>query len=552
MKIAILAGEDGWHIRDLRRAADELGATATIVDFRRISSDDLREYDAAIVRTMPPGSLEQVVFRMDRLHELESLGVPILNPPRSLEICVDKYLCNVRLERAGLRVPPTIVCQTGERAMAAFEEFGRDVVVKPIFGSEGRGMVRISNPELAWRTFRTIERTDCVLYVQKYIDHPGWDLRAFVVDGRVVAAMKRTAHSDWRTNVSQGAKAEAVTLELHLQQLAIQAAAATGTIVAGVDLLPGPDGEWYALEVNAVPGWKAISAATGVDIAAITIERCLMKKPAKPSKESLLHLACVWEATARKAGNVHPGASFDDLTYADFLMSAAMASPILAKATSQSLGVTILEAIRSTKATVRTNTNLGIVLLLAPLAKAVGDLRSGVERVLANTTIADSVQIFEAIRVAVPGGLGQSREQDVRDVPTLPFVEIMKLAADRDSIARQYVTGFRDVFEIGVPAIVEGVERFGRIEPAIQHAQLVLMSKIPDSLIARKLGNEVAKESARRAHDALLRGESAYVEFDGWLRADGHRRNPGTTADLIAASLYVALVEEQIAIDAPW
>ena len=205
---------------------------------------------------------------MDLLHAWQAQGVPILNPPRALETCVDKYLATVRLEAAGLLVPPTVVCQNAEAALEAFEALGGDVVVKPLFGSEGRGMVRVSDPELAWRTFWAIERTQAVLYLQKFIRHPGWDVRAFVSRGRVLTSMRRIAHGDWRTNVAQGATAEPWPLSPELEQLALRASEAVGTLVAGVDLLPGPDGEWYVIEVNAVPGWKAIAPVTGIDVAA--------------------------------------------------------------------------------------------------------------------------------------------------------------------------------------------------------------------------------------------------------------------------------------------
>ncbi len=281
MRIALLAGGDGWHVRDLQRAAAQLGHEAVAVDFRRVSATvppsplgvpgSLAGFDAVLVRTMPPGSLEQVVFRMDVLHQLEAHGVRVLNPARAVEMCVDKYWTTARLADAGLLVPPTIVCQHGNAAMEAFGQLGGDVIVKPIFGSEGRGMVRVSDPEMAWRTFRTIERTQGVLYLQKYVAHPGWDLRVFVLGGRVLAAMRRRARGDWRTNVAQGGSAEPMVLDAAQAELALKAAATVGAKVAGVDLLPGPAGEWYVLEVNAVPGWRALAPVCGVDVAAATI-----------------------------------------------------------------------------------------------------------------------------------------------------------------------------------------------------------------------------------------------------------------------------------------
>ncbi len=272
MKIAILSNGVGWHVRDLMRAAALLGHVAEPIDFRRVSAaipdvTSLSQFDAVIVRTMPPGSLEQVVFRMDVLHRLEASGRRVLNPPRALEICVDKYLASARLDTAGLPTPPTIVCQDAESAIEAFHQLGGDVVVKPLFGSEGRGMIRVADIEIAWRTFRALERLQTVLYVQQFIHHPGWDLRAFVIAGRILTAMRRHAKDDWRTNVAQGGRTEPVSLTPEEERLALKAAEAVGTTVAGIDLLPRPGGGYYVLEVNAVPGWRALAPATGVDVA---------------------------------------------------------------------------------------------------------------------------------------------------------------------------------------------------------------------------------------------------------------------------------------------
>ena len=273
MRVAILSGGTGWHVQDLVRAAGELGHRATPLDFRALSarvnsaSEALAEFDAVLVRTMPAGSLEQVVFRMDLLHEAAARGMPVLNPPRAVEVCVDKYLTTARLARAGIATPPTAVCQRSADALIAFEELGSDVVLKPLFGSEGRGMVRITDEETAWRTFRVLEQTGQVIYLQQFVRHPGWDLRAFVIGGRVIASMRRTAGGDWRTNVAQGGTAESVTLSDREAALALHAADAVGCPIAGVDLLPGPGGELFVIEVNAVPGWKALAAACGVDVA---------------------------------------------------------------------------------------------------------------------------------------------------------------------------------------------------------------------------------------------------------------------------------------------
>jgi ribosomal protein S6--L-glutamate ligase len=274
MRIAILSGYGGWHVHDLIRAASELGHRAEAVDFRTLAagveaaSGLLAGFDAAVVRTMPSGSLEQIVFRVDVLHAAVDAGVKVLNPPRAVETCVDKYLTNVRLARAGLLTPPTHVAQLADDALDAFDRLGRDVVLKPIFGSEGRGMVRLTDPETAWRTFHVLERTGQVIYQQQFVRHPGWDLRVFVIAGKAVAAMKRSSHGDWRTNVARGGTAERVELGAAEARLAVQAAEAVGCPVAGVDLLPGPGGEMYVIEVNAVPGWRALASVSGVDVAA--------------------------------------------------------------------------------------------------------------------------------------------------------------------------------------------------------------------------------------------------------------------------------------------
>ncbi|MBX9622894.1 MAG: RimK family alpha-L-glutamate ligase [Gemmataceae bacterium] len=276
MRIAVLSGGSGWHVADLIRAATEQRHAAEAVDFRAVAAGvglgpPLAGFDAALVRTMPAGSLEQVVFRMDVLHAAAAAGVMVLNPPRAVETCVDKYLTGVRLAAAGLPTPDTHVSQLADDARAAFDRLGGDVVVKPIFGSEGRGMVRLTDPETAWRTFHALARTGQVIYQQRFVRHPGWDLRAFVLGGRVIAAMKRTARGDWRTNVALGGTAEPVELARPEAELAVRAAAAVGCPVAGVDLLPGPGGDLSVIEVNAVPGWRALAPVSGTDIASAVV-----------------------------------------------------------------------------------------------------------------------------------------------------------------------------------------------------------------------------------------------------------------------------------------
>lgn len=260
--------------------------------------------------------------------------------------------------------------------------------------------------------------------------------------------------------------------------------------------------------------------------------------------------ACIWEATARKPGNVSPVADFADLTYLDFLLSAAAIAPVFDKAPGRRVGETVLEAVRATRQVVATNTNLGIVLLLAPLAAVApgADLRAGLRSVLDQLDVDDARLVFEAIRLAQPGGLGSVPEQDVTAQPTQSLRAVMALAADRDRVARQYVSGFADLFDDGVPSLHEGLQRAGSLEAGIIHCYLALMARNPDTLIARKLGLAAAEEASRRARQVLEAGwpiaaasQGLLAELDRWLREDGNRRNPGTTADLVTACLFVAL-----------
>lgn len=267
--------------------------------------------------------------------------------------------------------------------------------------------------------------------------------------------------------------------------------------------------------------------------------------------------ACVLEATAAKPGNVHPRASFPDLTFDDFIRSADAAAPELACAAELGVGQAIFRAVEATRAVVASNTNLGIVLLIAPLA-AVPEgrsLRDGIGDVLNGLTREDAAWVYRAIRLAQPGGLGSSDEQDVANEPTETLLEVMKLAADRDGVAAQYTNQFAWVLDEGLPFLASVAQDFDRSwEAIIIELQLQLLAAHPDTLIARKCGPSIATEASIRAAACLNRcaalsldsveRSQMLAEFDAWLRADGHRRNPGTTADLVAACLFAALRDE--------
>jgi ribosomal protein S6--L-glutamate ligase/tetrahydromethanopterin:alpha-L-glutamate ligase len=232
------------------------------------------------VRAIPGGSLEQIIFRVDVLHRLENAGVRIVNPPTTIERTVDKYYTSSLLEDAGLPTPRTVVTERFDEALAAFHELGGDVVVKPLFGSEGRGMARVSDPDTAYRVFRALELGRYVYYLQEFIPHASHaphaneDIRAFVVGDRVVAAMVRRADF-WKTNVAQGAEAEPLTLSAGLVEMSLRAARALDADYAGVDILRSEEGQVYVSEVNGIPGWAKLQQVTGVDVAEILVEHVI-------------------------------------------------------------------------------------------------------------------------------------------------------------------------------------------------------------------------------------------------------------------------------------
>ena len=283
MRLAVLCSPQSWYFRDLRRAAADrhelVGLPFTRLQVAELASEPtvttggrcLAECDAVLVRTMPPGTLEQVVFRMDALARLEAAGTLVVNSPKAIEVAVDKYLTTARLAAAGLPTPPTVVCQAWEDAMEAFTRLGGDVVVKPLFGSEGRGITRVCDEAVALRVFKTLAQIGAVIYLQRFIPHLGHDVRVLVIDNALFA-MRRRNDSDWRTNVSRGAMTEPVEMTPELAELARRAAWATGAWIAGVDLLPARDGTLYVIEVNAVPGWKALARTLSIDIAASVLD----------------------------------------------------------------------------------------------------------------------------------------------------------------------------------------------------------------------------------------------------------------------------------------
>jgi RimK family alpha-L-glutamate ligase len=294
MHVVILSARSGWHTDELRRALAERTHTSRLLpyeglvarlgvdrgfppasgepphrDARGLSSEDARIFDAdaVLARIIPNGSLEQIIYRVNALHWIEHRGVPVMNSPRAIERSVDKFFTTALLQEAGLPAPETVVCEGTSDAIAAVRAMG-DVVIKPIFGSMGHGLVRVSDPDVAFRVLRSLEQVRAVFYVQRAVEHEGRDVRAFVVGRRVIGAIERRAPAgEWRTNVARGGSARPFTLPPAWEQLALGAAAAVGADYAGVDLLPSRSGNVFVLEVNGIPGWQGLQEATGVDVA---------------------------------------------------------------------------------------------------------------------------------------------------------------------------------------------------------------------------------------------------------------------------------------------
>ncbi|MEM1883492.1 MAG: RimK family alpha-L-glutamate ligase, partial [Candidatus Bathyarchaeia archaeon] len=278
-KIGILTrNENSWCTAQLRNAIVRRGFQPICFSFQSIVArvgfkpetslgdiDIIRELKAIIVRPIGRGSLEEIIFRMDLLHKLRRLGVYIINPPHAIERSVDKYYTLTLLEEAGLPVPRTVVTESAREALKAFYELGGDVVIKPIFGSRGIGSTRVSDPDVAERIFRALEFHHQVIYVQEYIPHGNYDLRLFVLGGRVIAAMRRVA-SSWKTNVSLGATPVPYKPTKEIEDLAIRASETIGCEVSGVDILESDRGP-FIVELNSQPGWRGLQSVTDINIA---------------------------------------------------------------------------------------------------------------------------------------------------------------------------------------------------------------------------------------------------------------------------------------------
>jgi triphosphoribosyl-dephospho-CoA synthase len=286
-------------------------------------------------------------------------------------------------------------------------------------------------------------------------------------------------------------------------------------------------------------------------------------------------LACLLEASAPKPGNVSPGRHFADTRYEDFLASAAAIGGPLAGAGARPVGATVRLAIEATSRWTRSNTNLGIVLLLTPLARAAlvlgsdplhkatqplespceggltPTLRDAVRRVLDATTVEDARDVYAAIRLASPGGLGRVETQDVAGEPDETLLEVMRLAAHRDGIAREYATSFEVTFETGAP-VLEQARRDGLSwDEAVVETFLSVLAAAPDTHVTRRAGDAAAADVSEHAKRTLAAGgvrsglgRRAIEQMDRELRDARNIGNPGTSADLTAAAIFVVLLRD--------
>jgi RimK family alpha-L-glutamate ligase len=276
-KIGILSGQRGYHVQELEKAILRHGCEPAYFPIIRLAgwiggrptlhvrNECIEDCRALLVRTIPTGSLEQIIFRMDALHRLEKLGRRVVNSAAAIERTVDKFYTSFLLSDAGIPTPRTLVTEDFDMAMEACRQM-RDVIVKPLFGSEGKGMVRVCDEETAYRVLRGWELNRYIYYIQEYLPHFQKDIRAFVVGEKVVAAMCRSGR-DWKTNYSNGAKVESAELSDEMKALAVRAVRQIRLDYAGVDILPAENGKVYVIEVNSIPGWRGLQKTTDSNIA---------------------------------------------------------------------------------------------------------------------------------------------------------------------------------------------------------------------------------------------------------------------------------------------
>jgi len=280
-QIVIFNDTHGWHSQQLVSAFEKLGIESVLTDLAdcTINLDKTTGLSipgfeeqlpaAAFVRGIAPGSLEQITLRMDVLHTLAELNVPVFNTAKAIEHTVDKARTSLRLHLAGLNTPQTWACENKNNATKIVEQqlaLDHTLVIKPLFGCQGKGIEKITS----MAEFEAANIVGEAFYLQRYIEPfkvGQWqDWRILVIDGQVCAAMSRQS-KHWITNFAQGGSCLATTVTPEMEQLAIKATQAVEADYAGVDLIRTADGSYTVLEVNSVPAWKGLQQASGINVA---------------------------------------------------------------------------------------------------------------------------------------------------------------------------------------------------------------------------------------------------------------------------------------------
>jgi len=298
LSVAIMTDETGWHTSRLKKAFRARGVEARCVDLAECRIDtSWRPYglaipgfghtlpDAVFVRGIAGGTFEQVTLRLGILHALRECGVTVYNDARAIEHSVDKSMTSFLLNRYGVPTPETWACESAafaQRVLLRETAAGRQLVMKPLFGSQGKGLRKLGGTASA--TLPSLKPFNRVAYLQRYVEaetvagEPGFDWRVLVIGKEPVAAMKRVGGDGWIHNFARGARCEHAELSAPLADIALRATQALGLDYAGVDLIASDDGRPVVLEVNGVAAWRGLQSVTPVDIAARLVDDLLERK----------------------------------------------------------------------------------------------------------------------------------------------------------------------------------------------------------------------------------------------------------------------------------